>query len=75
MSVEHYTIEDAYRELYRIDGVVSVLEESGRLTVEHKDIRDKIEVVIESTSWEIVDATNEVGQYPSVDVAQMEDDR
>ena len=75
MSVEHYTIEDAYRELYRIDGVVSVLAESGTLTVEHKDIRDKIDVVIESTSWEIVDATNAIGQYPSVDVAQMEDDR
>lgn len=75
MSVTHYTIEDAYRELYRIDGVVSVLADSGTLTVEHKDIRDKIEVVIESTSWEIVDATNEVGQYPSVDVAQMEDDQ
>jgi hypothetical protein len=70
MSVRQLTIEDAYRELNAIAGVVAVTTDGGgELTVEHKDACDEIEAVLERSTWEIVNATDLAGQYPMVDVA------
>ena len=73
MNVNRFTIEDAYRELNSIVGVVAVTTNAtGGLTVEHKDVREEIEAVLEETIWGIVNTTDRVGQYPLVDVAPEE---
>lgn len=70
MNTHRFTIEDAYRELNRVTGVVAVTTNAtGGLTVEHKNVREDVEAVFESTTWEIVDTTDRVGRYPLVDVA------
>jgi hypothetical protein len=70
MSVRQLTIEDAYRELNAIVGVVAVTTDGkGELTVEHKDARDEIEAVLERSTWMVVDTTDLAGQYPTVDIA------
>lgn len=70
MSVRQLTIEDAYRELNAIVGVVAVTTNGkDELTVEHKDARDEIEAVLEQSTWTIVDTTDLAGQYPVVNVA------
>ena len=77
MNTHRFTIEDAYRELNRITGVVAVTTNAtGGLTIEHKNVREDIESVLEATTWEIVDTVDRVGQYPLVDVTPAtEDDR
>lgn len=70
MSVRQLTVEDAYRELNNVTGVVAVTTDgSSGLTVEHKNVRDEIEAVLNRTTWEIVDTTDLAGQYPIVDIA------
>lgn len=70
MNARQLTIEDAYRELNNITGVVAVTADgSGGLTVEHKNVRDEIEVVLERSTWRIVDSFEYAGQYPMVDIA------
>lgn len=70
MSVRQLTIEDAYRELNAIVGVIAVTTDGGGgLTVEHKDARGEIEAVLERSTWTIVDTTDLAGQYPTVDIA------
>ena len=70
MSVRQLTIEDAYRELNNVTGVVVVTTDcSGGLSVEHKNARDEIEPVLERSTWEVVDAVEYAGQYPTLDVA------
>ena len=70
MPVRQLTIEDAYRELNNITGVVAgTTDGSGRLTVEHKNARDEIKAVLERSTWEVVDAVEYAGQYPMIDVA------
>jgi hypothetical protein len=70
MSVRQLTIEDAYRDLNAIAGVVAVTTDGGgELTVEHKDARDEIEAVLERSTWTVVGTTDLAGQYPKVDVA------
>jgi hypothetical protein len=74
MSVRQLTIEDAYRDLNAIAGVVVVTTSGGgKLTVEHKDVRDEIETVLERSTWAIVDTTDLAGQYPTVDIAPEAD--
>lgn len=59
-----------YRELNNVTGVVAVTtDDSGPLTVEHKNARDEIEVVLERSTWGVVDAVEYAGQYPMIDVA------
>jgi hypothetical protein len=70
MSVRQLTIEDAYRDLNAITGVVAVTTDGGdELTVEHKDVRDEIEAVLERSTWMIIDTTDLAGRYPMVDIA------
>ena len=77
MNTHRFTIEDTYRELNRVTGVVAIMTNAtGGLTIEHKNVREDIESALEATTWEIVDTTDRVGQYPLVDVAPAtEDDR
>lgn len=75
MSIRQLTVEDAYRELNNVVGVVAVTTDgSGGLMVEHKDARDEIEAVLERSTWEIVDTADLAGQYPTVDVAPEADE-
>jgi hypothetical protein len=74
MFIRQLTTEDAYRELNAITGVVAVTTDgSGGLTVEHKNARDKIEAVLDRSTWEIADTTDLAGQYPTVDIAPEAD--
>jgi hypothetical protein len=74
MHVRQLTVEDAYRELNDVRGVVAVTTDgSGGLTVEHKNARDEIEAVLERSTWSIVDTAGLAGQYPMVDVAPETD--
>lgn len=70
MNVRQLTIEDAYRELNNITGVVAVTTDgSGGLTVEHKNARDEIKAVLDRSTWRIVDTVECAGQYPKIDIA------
>jgi hypothetical protein len=65
MEIRQLALEDAYRELNDIAGVVAVLAEGpGKLCVEHKDVQDAIEKFLDGTTWEIVDTDDLAGQYP-----------
>jgi hypothetical protein len=67
MEIRQLALEDAYRELNDIAGVVAVLTEGpGKLCVEHKDAQDTIEEFLDGTTWEIVDADDLAGQYPRI---------
>ena len=70
MEIRRLAIEDAYRELNNIVGVVTVTTDGpGSLCVEHKGVRETVEEFLEGTTWEIVDADDLAGQDPHVYVA------
>lgn len=70
MEIRQLSIEDAYRALNNIVGVVTVIADGpGSLCVEHKDAQDAIEEFLDSTTWKILDADDLAGQYPRVYVA------
>ena len=73
MEIRRLAIEDAYRELNNIVGVVTVTTDGpGSLCVEHKDVCETIEKFLEDTTWEIVDADDLAGQFPRVYIASAE---
>ena len=73
MEIRKFALEDAYRELNNIVGVVAVTTDGpGGLCVEHKDVREPIEKFLEGTTWEIVDADDLAGQFPRVYIAPDE---
>lgn len=70
MHVRQFTVEDAYREMNAVDGVVAVLtNDTGGLIVEHKNAHDEIEAILERSTWTITDSADLAGQYPTVDIA------
>jgi hypothetical protein len=65
MEIRQLALEDAYRELNNIIGVVAVTADGpGSLCVEHKDAQDAIETFLDGTTWEIIETTDLAGQYP-----------
>lgn len=70
MEIRQLCIEDVYRELNAIVGVVAVMADGpGSLYIEHKDIQEEIEEFLDGTAWKIVDADGLVGQYPRAYIA------
>jgi hypothetical protein len=70
MEIRQLALEDTYRELNNIVGVVAVTADGpGGLCIEHKDARSDIEEFLTGTTWEIIDADDLAGQYPRVYVA------
>jgi hypothetical protein len=65
MEIRQLALEDAYRELNNIVGVVVVTTDGpGSFCVEHKDAQDAIEEFLNGTTWAIIETTDLAGQYP-----------
>jgi hypothetical protein len=63
MEIRQLALEDAYRELNNIVGIVAVITDGpGSLCVEHKDVQDAIEDFLDGTTWEIIETDNLAGQ-------------
>jgi hypothetical protein len=78
MEIRQLTIEDAYRELNDIVGVIAVIGDGAdRLCVEYKDTdaRNAIEQFLDGTTWEVAETTDLAGQYPRVYVGLSEEHR
>ena len=65
MEIRQLALEDAYRELNNIVGVVAVMADgAGSLCVEHKDAQDAIEAFLDGTTWAVIEISDLAGQYP-----------